>query len=279
MNVTAQVNTANKNTYEILNNYQNFPDNKSNLTFFYLNARSIRKKGKFDELKCILQAIPNTVHVVLLTETWIRTETQALQFQLPNYTHYYNYRTDSGGGGVSAYVHNNLKHSMSESKYIGGNNYLWIQLQKYALNVGVVYNPGYTDFNEFLEVYESQLEHRSRAIVFGDFNIDLLTKDKKTKQYKQLLKESGHKIINKIDKKYCTRAGKSKKSILDHVSTNLKNDTFHMITVESSLSDHKQIYLEIKKCKPPAKTYFQYEAIDYTKLLESVEIIVPLEGH
>lgn len=163
--------------------------------------------GKLDELKCVLQAIPNNVHVILVTETWIRNEEQALQLQIPNYSHYYNYRTDIGGGGVSAYVHNNLKHSLSESVYVGGNNYLWIQLEKYGIEVGVVYNPGHTNFKQFLEVYESQLQKRRRAMVFGDFNIDLLTKDSETKRYYQLLKQTRYKIINKISKKYYTRKG------------------------------------------------------------------------
>lgn len=106
----------------------------------------------------------------MLTETWISTERQTLQLQLPNYTHYYNIRNDTMGGGVSAYIHNDLKHSLSDSKYVGGNNYLWIKLEKYGLEVGVIYNPG--NINEsFFEEYESQLETRRRAIVFGDFNI------------------------------------------------------------------------------------------------------------
>lgn len=259
------------NTYEILDSYNSITKNKSRFTFFYLNARSICKKGKLDELRCILQTIPNTVHVILLTETWIRTELQAQRLQLPNYTHYYNYRTNSAGGGVSAYVHNNIKHSLSESKYIGGNNYLWVKLEKFALEVGVVYNPGHTDFNEFLKEYEYQLEQRRRAIVFGDFNVDLLSKEKKTKQYKQLLKESGHRIINKVSKKFCTREGQTRKSILDHISTNLKKDNFHMITIDSPFSDHKQIYLEIKKVKPPPKISTTYKAINYTKLQSTVE--------
>lgn len=211
------------------------------------------------------------MHIVLLTETWIRNEDQALQFQLPYYTHYYNYRTDTTGGGVSAYVHNNLKHSLSESVYVGGNNYLWIRLEKYALEVGIVYNPGHTNFKQFLEVYESQLQERRRAIVFGDFNIDLLTKNSKTNQYNQLLKQTGHTIINKITKKYCTREGSTKKSLLDHISTNLKKDNFHVITVNSSISDHKQLYVEIKKIKPPPRKHYQYEAINYKELFKSME--------
>ncbi|CAH2097408.1 unnamed protein product [Euphydryas editha] len=137
---------------------------------------------------------------------WIHNEEQALQFQVPNYTHYYNYRTDITGGGVSACVHNNLKHSLSESVYVGGNNYLLIQLEKYALEAGVVYNPGHTNFKKFLEVFESQLQERRR--VFGDFNTDLLTKNSRTNQYNQLLKQTEHKIINKITKKYCTIIGR-----------------------------------------------------------------------
>jgi hypothetical protein len=77
---------------------------------------------------------------------------------LPNYFHYYNYRTDTIGGGVSAFAHKNLNHSLSESVYVGGNNYLWIQLEKYALEVGVIYNPGHTDYKQFLDVYGSQLQ-------------------------------------------------------------------------------------------------------------------------
>lgn len=245
--------------------------NKPRLTFFYLNARSIRKKGKFDELKCILQSIPHTTHVISITETWISSEKQALELRLPNYTHYYNYRSDSGGGGVSIYVHNNLKHSLSESTYLGGNNYLWVQLQSYAIEVGIVYNPGNTNFKDFLEVYGSQLRQRNRAIVFGDFNIDLLSKDNKTKQYKELIKEAGHILLNKTSKKYATRVSTSRRSIIDHVSTNLKNDNFHMAIVDSSMSDHRQIHLELKKLKPIKKLRTQYEAMDYGKLYASVE--------
>ncbi|CAH2093989.1 unnamed protein product [Euphydryas editha] len=109
-----------------------------------------------------------------LTETWIHSEAQALELQLDNYLHYYNYRTNSKGGGVSAFIHKDLKSSLSESKYLGGNNYLWIQLERYALHIGIVYNPGNTNFKDFLEDYDTLLQQRNRDIVLEDFNIDLL---------------------------------------------------------------------------------------------------------
>lgn len=100
---------------------------------------------------------------------------------------------------------------MSDSSYIGGNNYLWIKLEKYSLYIGLVYNPGNTNFKDFLEVYDSQLQRKKRAIVFGDFNIDLLTRDGQSKQYKELLKENGHTLLNKIATKYSTRECTTKK--------------------------------------------------------------------
>lgn len=236
------------------------------MTFFYLNARSICKKGKLDELECIIRAIPKTVHIIILSETWIQNENQAARLALPNYTHYFNFRTDTTGGGVSAYVHNNLKHSLSESSYTDGNNYLWIRLQNYALEIGIIYKPGDTNFQKFIEVYNSQLNQRPRTVIFGDFNIDLRTRDKYSRTYKEVLSETGHFVLNKISKKYHTRGSQTKKSILDHVCTNLKSNSFHIALIESSMSDHRQIYVELKEIKPVSKIIHKYEAIDYNKL-------------
>lgn len=99
-----------------------------------------------------------------------------------------------------------------------------------------VYNPGNSNFKQFLEIYELQLQERKRSIVFSDFNVGLLKKKTKTEQYKQLLKQTGHKIVNKITKKHFTRQGLTRKSIFDHVSTNLNKDEFHMIYINSSLN-------------------------------------------
>lgn len=210
------------------------------------------------------------MHFILLTETWIQNENQILQLQITNYTHYYNYRTDIRGGGVSAYIHNDLKHSLIESTYQDGNNYLWVHIDKFALDIGVVYNPGDTNLERFLDVYETQLQQRKRAIVFGDFNIDLLTRNKTQKKYKQRINQMGHKILNKISKIYSTRDSATKKSIIDHVSTNLQNEQYNFAIINSSLSDHKQIYLQLNKWKP-TKVRFNYETINYSKLYATVE--------
>ncbi|CAF4833004.1 unnamed protein product [Pieris macdunnoughi] len=257
---------ANVNTYQVLDSYNDIKKTNSRLSFFYLNARSICKQGKFDELQCVLKSFSTIIHIILLTETWIKNEKQACELKLPNYTHYYNYRTDTIGGGVSIYVHNSLEHNLSESIYQDGNNYLWVQLKRYKIEVGVIYYPGNTNYNQFLEAYTQQLRRRRRAIVFGDFNTDLLTKNTKSKQYIELMNEIGYTILNKISKKYSTRDSTTRKSILDHATTNLIKDHFHMALIESSMSDHKHIYVELKTGKILKKEIIEYQAIDYEKL-------------
>lgn len=249
--------------------YDKLPRNKTSLSFFYANARSIMAPGKFDELKCILKAIPTNIHFILLTESWIKSEEDALRLELLNYTHYYNYRTDARGGGVSIFVHNDLTHNLIEEQYIGGNNYLWIHINKHNLDVGLVYRPGDTNDKEFIETYGTQ--QRKRAIVFGDFNLDLLRTNPSIKSYKELLAETGFSVLNKIDIKYCTREKTSRKSIIDHVCTNIRNNKFYMAVTNSAMSDHKQLYLEVTKTRKIQKKRINYEAVDYKKLYETLK--------
>jgi hypothetical protein len=155
--------------------------------------------------------------------------------------------------------------------YTAGNNYLWINLERYALDIGVVYKPGHTNFSEFLVTYQPQLLQRRRAIVSGDTNIDLLTPDSKTKAYKNLLRESGYKLVNKIDPNYCTRESPTTKTIIDHVATNLNDNKFHFAVIDSALSDYKNIYVELKKFKPPRKQKTRYVVINYKNLYKGIE--------
>lgn len=245
-----------------------------------MNARSISAKGRFDELQCILRIMTHTVHVVLLTETWFKNEEHALKYQIPSYTHHYNIRTDKTGGGVSAFIHNDLKHCVIESLYSGGNNYLWIKLEKLALEIGLVYYPGDTNINDFLDALDIQLQSRKRGLLFGDFNINLLKEKtvekenrtkKKRKPYLDTLKESGYKILNKIKTQYCTRETTTKQSIIDHISSNLKNNTYNFTIIESPLTDHKQIHFELKRYKPLPKQRVVYKGLNYDKLYKFME--------
>lgn len=226
-----------------------------------------------EELCCIVKGFAHTIHILLLTETWIKSNSEAQRLSIPNYTHYYSYRHDSRGGGVSIYAHNGLKHNQIDELYADGNNFLWINLPQFSLDVGVVYKPGDTNHTKFLDSYSTQLEKRTKAIVFGDFNLDLLSTTNQVSNYRGVILENGYTIMNKEDEGYCTRETSSTKTILDHVCLNINDKTFHLAVIDSSMSDHKQIYFEAKKYKPSSNSKMQYEAIEYTKLYKTMQEI------
>lgn len=228
------------------------------------------KPGKIDELNCILATIKN-INVVVLVETWIKNETEAKSLRLPNYKHYYNFRTQSRGGGVSIFVHKNIKHEFISDKCEDDNHFIWVHLEKFSLDIGAIYKPERTNSKKFLETFSDELQKRKRTIIFGDFNYNLLVPNRSTSEYKDALVEQGYTILNKIDVNYCTRETSTTKSILDHVCTSLKDHKIHLAIVESAMSDHKQIFLEVERYKPEPIKKVKFQAISYTNLYKTVE--------
>lgn len=139
-----------------------------------------------------MSAVQNVIHLIILTETWIRNESDAKSFSLPNYKHVYNYRLDNRGGGVSIFIHNSLQYDILEDICDDDVHYLWIYLRIYSINIGAIYNPGRKHLYTFLDKYTMQLENKKRSIVFGDFNIDLLSETSETLYYKEILQTAGY---------------------------------------------------------------------------------------
>lgn len=216
-----------------------------------------------------MECIPKTTHILIFTETWITSESDAKLYQIQNYKHAYNYRQNNKGGGVSIFIHNSIKYEITEELCENGNHFLWIHIDKLSLNIGAIYKPGDTNLSNFLDIYSTQLERRRRAIVFGDFNVDLLSSDSHATKYQNEIKGTGYELLNKINRLYSTRETSTTNTILDHVCTNINNHSFNMSIIDSSLSDHKQIYLEIACLAPKIKKKILYTAIDYKSLHEN----------
>ncbi|CAH2108466.1 unnamed protein product [Euphydryas editha] len=258
----------------IKDQYRNITTKNKSLKFLYANVRSIVAPGKFDELKCIIKSFSYPLHVIILTETWIKSNDEAKRFYIPNYSHYYSFRPDSRGGGVSIYAHDNLKHTLIDECCLNDSHYIWIHLENFSLDVGAIYiKPEQTSIKNFLDIYPTQLHDKKRNLVFGDFNINLLNTNRITTTYMETLQEYGLRIINQIDEKFCTRETNSTKTIIDHVCSNLKENQFHMALIESPMSDHKQIYLELQRHHPDCLSRVKYEVVSYNKLNEVMSII------
>ena len=252
--------------YQLVQKYEDISLHSSSLRFFYANLRIIHTVGKFDEIHCILRATPKTTHLLIFTETWITSDSDAKLYNIQNYKHVYNYRKNMKDGGVSIYVHDSIKYEITEELCENRNHFLWISIDKLSLNIGAIYKPGDTSINNFMNIDSSQLEKRRRTLVFGDFNIDLLSKNSYTSQYLHDLKENGYEILNKIDRTYSMRVTSTTNTILDHIASNIDNHFFSISIIESSLSDHNQLYLEVHRLPSPINKKNRYKALDYEKL-------------
>jgi uncharacterized protein (UPF0264 family) len=158
---------------------------------------------------------------------------------------------------------------VTENLVKDGNHYLWIKINKLSLNIGAIYKPPNTSDKDFIEIYKAQLERIKRSIIIGDFNIDLLKKkDNTLSKYIRTVKDLGYNILNKVAEDYGTRKTVSTNTILDHICTDMENHEFSVAIIDSALSDHKQIFVEISKLSVQSKKSIRYEALNYQGLLD-----------
>lgn len=105
-------------------------------------------------------------------------------------------------------------------------------------------------------------------MLFGDFNIDLLTPGRTKADCMAAIQSSGMKVINKIDTGMPTRPDAN--TIIDHVIMNHKNDSFVLSLIEDDISDHNIIILEINKERESVNEQRTYTDIDYKILIEKL---------
>lgn len=151
---------------------------------------------------------------------------------------------------------------------------MWVHVEKFSIDIGAVYRPGHRNTQIFLDDYEMQLNKKKRALIFGDFNFNLIKPDASTQNYLDIVSDCGYKIINRISEEYCTRETTTSKTILDHICTNLKNCNFNLSIIESAMSDHKQLLLEISNYKQEKIKKIKYDVINYEDFYKKVEATV-----
>ena len=76
------------------------------LSLFHMNIRSLPKH--FDELDMYLESLKFMFSIIGLTETWLDESKEEL-YSLKNYQSINEYRKGKTGGGVSMFIHENIK--------------------------------------------------------------------------------------------------------------------------------------------------------------------------
>jgi len=220
---------------------------KNSLSLFFLNTRSL--PANFSTLDEYLSTIDMQCMVYGFAETWLKPENEKL-FILKDYSYTGSIRKERMGGGVALQTHKSisykeLPHLSSSDESIES---VFIEITKLPNRnekpiIGVVYRPPNSNFNHFLEKFESIINQLNQShkpcYIMGDFNVDLLTQtNPSTKSFTDLIYSNS--FLPLIDKP--TRIKPPSSTLIDNILTNSTQQTHVSGILYTDISDHLPIF-------------------------------------
>ncbi len=179
----------------------------------YFNARSV--PAHIIDINALLAQ--KIYDFVLVSETWLFADAVPGLFHVSGYNIFRRDRVGRRGGGVAAYVRNDLKVEVLDFDGSDEVEQLWLSvklnLQKVA--IGIVYRPPqvlYTALDSLVQPLEHCFLNFSHVIFAGDFNIDFLDVTNIRRNYLSNIIESYnfHQVITQA-----TRVTSSSSKLLD----------------------------------------------------------------
>lgn len=203
--------------------------------------------------------------------------------KIENFSFINRNRTYGRGGGVAAYVKNNIKFSILDFDLYPCNTsleQLWLKVNIAGKDVavGVIYRPPHGNTGEFFEMFENSLSVTipmvDEVISAGDININLLIDNNETREFNNILDSYG--LTQIIDQP--TRISRTGVSLIDifltsDIETLLTTDVQDMHDV----TDHCLIIAEfrymLEKIPPKMITYRDFKNFNYQHFLNTLESI------
>lgn len=199
----------------------------------------------FAEFNVVLEKYKN-IDIITLSETHTTQQDEESIFSIPGFTFVSKPRVNGPGGGVAAYISNDLTWRRREDLESDNLEILCIEIiAKNAKNfiVCTAYRPPESsnylveNFNDLFETFLTSVnEVFNEIIILGDLNANYLKKDC-SKEFKTIL--SRHNYQQMIDTP--TRITKDTSTLIDVILTNFSKNVAAVITVPLSLSDHDMI--------------------------------------
>ena len=224
-------------------------ERQKQLSFMHLNTQSMT--STFDDLQLVIQRYD--FDVVTLSETWLKDNPQLLSHvSIPGYVNEFRNRDKIKGGGVGAYIKENVKYKRRkdiESRY-PELEHLWLEIQGRNKNSHLLLGTMYRSTRilatqQWLAQMENMLSDLSTSwdgllVITGDLNIDMLKPNAPlTKQYTDLLYTLN--LTQHVEK--ATRVTRTSETLIDHiVSNDPKRVTYTDVIPCSNVSDHDAPY-------------------------------------
>lgn len=243
----------------------------SKLKTVHLNIRSLRNRTHY--LQLIDFATSNKIDVLTISETWLNTTVTNIEIKIDGYNVYRLDRLHKKGGGVCAYIRDNIKVSVLRTiSHISESNFhqLWLQLQHNkckSVVICVTYRPPdcpvacFEDF--FKSSYIEALALNKPIVVFGDLNCNTLKDCPESRALAEVSKELNLTQMIKTP----TRITDTCQSLIDVILSSSHDSG----VINTAISDHLPVFaaLQLKLPKPPpcyitVRTYKTYEPAVFT---------------
>ena len=235
----------------------------------HLNIRSLRNTAHLIQIKEFI--LKTKAEVLTLSETWLNTTIMNAEISIVGYALYRQDRLNKRGGGVCAYIRNDIKVSKLKEISSVSENYfhqLWLKLQSKKLKSIVIcisYRPpqcplSCLETNLKPSVVQALLLNKP-IVILGDLNCNVM-KDcpENTALGNFMLEMNPNQLITTP-----TRITDTSESLIDVIitsTTHLVNESGVMNTI---ISDHLPVYavLDMKLPKPSPQYMLTRSYKDY----------------
>jgi hypothetical protein len=118
----------------------------------------------------------------------------------------------------------------------------------FDMKLAAIYKPPDVPDEISLKFLDERLKNSNKYVYFGDFNFDLLSNENRVKKYTDTVQVNRFHFLNRISSNDYTNFYKQrdKKTIIDHVFTDLTRLEFNFVNNIAAVSSHSCIILNIK---------------------------------
>jgi len=220
-----------------------------------INIQSLN--SKFQDLKSLIETLPQSLQIIALQETWNIPFPQTVDIPNFNFTHLQ--RSKSNGGGVGFYIKKDINFAVISNLSTFINKTfesltISIPWNNSQLLFSTLYRPPSADLNSFISHLENHLIQLSATnhpvIILTDSNINILhiTNHHNHFPFYQIMYENGfYQCIN-----LATRFSNQSFTAIDHIITNLRAQSINTGVILTDISDHLMTFIEIPNPPPPS---------------------------
>ena len=164
-------------------------------------------------------------HVAGVTETWLHPGIDDATVSVEGFNFIHQDRINRRGGGVGLYIKNSIQFNVVNFGCLDFVEYMWVKLLINSKNIllGILYRPPGTNLDSFFQYFEDILSDLytsyDNIVCLGDFNINLLDLNNKTKK----LEDIADIFSMKQYIQQPTRVNEGSYSLIDLIFCNMPN--------------------------------------------------------